>query len=247
MTSPPHPRRADALPRRGLEELVDSPALAGSLDDGRPPSPSIDHTATVDVLLDDRPLRERAREIVEVPGSAWTRAAVHGAGVLAVLSLVAGLGWGVVGLALMALVLLGVTLARVLRLPGDLQLLLDLTLVVAAWAALLQLYQRWWWLDMVVHMVATGLLAVLAVTGLLRAGTFAAGTSRRGRRLGLAAVTLAVGLALAVVWEVGEWAGHTYLDPAIFVSYEDTIGDLAAGGAGSAVAAAWLAWRRDGR
>ncbi|WP_418606141.1 hypothetical protein [Georgenia sp. SUBG003] len=55
-------------------------------------------------------------------------------------------------------------------------------------------------------------------------------------------VALAVGLALAVVWELGEWAGHTYLDPAIFVSYDDTIGDLAAGGAGAAVAGAWLFW-----
>ena len=226
MTSPPHPQRADALPRQVLD-VVAAP-------------------------LDDRPLRERAREIVDVPGPGWTRAAVRGAGGLAVLSLVGGLGWGVVGLALMSLVLLGVTLARVLRLPGGLQLLLDVALVVGAWAALLQLYQRWWWLDMVVHVVATGLLAVLAVTGLLRAGTFGVGTSGvatsgRGQRLGLAAVTLAVGLGLAVVWELGEWAGHTYLDPAIFVSYEDTIGDLAAAGAGSMVAAAWIAGRRDSR
>lgn len=219
MTSPHHPQRADALPRQVLD-VVAAP-------------------------LDDRPLRERAREIVGVPGPAWTRAAVRGAGALAVLSLVGGLGWGVVGLALMSLVLLGVTLARVLRLPGGLQLVLDVTLVVAAWAALLQLYQRWWWLDMVVHVVATGLLAVLAVVGLLRAGTFGVPTSGRGRRFGRAAVTLAVGLGLAVVWELGEWAGHTYLDPAIFVSYEDTIGDLAAAGAGSVVAAAWLAARRD--
>jgi hypothetical protein len=243
MTSPPLPQRADALPLQ-VHEVADGRALAGSLDDGPEPVPSAHRHPGTAGLLDDRPLRDRAREIVEVPGPARVRAAVHGAGALAVLSLVAGLGWGVVGLALMALVLLGVTLARVLRLPGELQLFLDVTLVVAAWAALLQLYQQWWWLDMVVHMVATGLLAVLAVIGLLRAGTFAAPSTGRGALLGLAAVTLAVGLGLAVVWELGEWAGHTYLDPAIFVSYEDTIGDLAAAAAGSAVAAAWLAWRR---
>lgn len=237
MTSPPHARRAHVLPHRVLVRPADGPEPALSPDGG----PALLGP------LDPRPLRERARDIVEVPGPAWARAAVRGAGAVAVLSLVGGVRWGAVGLALMALVLLGVTLARVLRLPGGLQLLLDVTLVVAAWAALLQLYQRWWWLDMVVHMVATGLLAVLAMIGLLRAGTFAAEPAGRGELLGLAAVTLAVGLALAVAWELGEWAGHTYLDPAIYVSYEDTIGDLAAGGAGSAAAGVWLAWRRDRR
>jgi len=193
-----------------------------------------------------RPLRERANELLEVPGRARMRAAVRGTSALAVLSLAGGaLGWGAVGLALMALVLLGVTLARVLRLPGGLQLLLNLTLVLAAWAALLELYQRWWWLDMVVHVVATALLAVLAVLGLLRARLLGGPPAGRAGRLGLAVVTLAVGLGLAVVWELGEWAGHTYLDRTIFVSYDDTIGDLAAGGAGSTAAGAWLARRWD--
>ena len=41
-----------------------------------------------------------------------------------------------------------------------------------------------------------------------------------------------LGAAAAVLWEVGEWAGHTFLDPRISVGYEDTIGDLVAGLAG---------------
>ena len=59
-----------------------------------------------------------------------------------------------------------------------------------------------------------------------------------------AAVALAVGLVLSVLWELGEWTGHLYLDPAIYVSLTDTIGDLAAGGLGAAVVAWWLATRR---
>jgi hypothetical protein len=172
------------------------------------------------------------------------RTVVRGLAVLTALSLVAALPWGVVGLSLMALVLLGVTLGRVVRLPGGLQLLVDVTLLVAAWAALLQLYQRWWWLDVVVHVVATGLLTVLAVVLLARTSLLPAPVPGRPERLRLSAVALAAGLALAVLWELGEWAGHLYLDPAIYVSVADTVGDLAAGVLGAAVAAWWLGTRR---
>jgi len=43
---------------------------------------------------------------------------------------------------------------------------------------------------------------------------------------------------LAVLWELGEWAGNAWLDRRIQVGYPDTMGDLAAGLAGSVVAAA---------
>ena len=48
---------------------------------------------------------------------------------------------------------------------------------------------------------------------------------------------------LAVLWEVGEWAGNAWLDRSIQVGYADTMGDLAAGLAGSAVAAVVVARR----
>ena len=42
-----------------------------------------------------------------------------------------------------------------------------------------------------------------------------------------------VGLALSAVWEIVEWLGHTLVDSQIFVAYDDTIGDIAAGGVGA--------------
>ena len=232
MTSPLHRERADARPR---------PAVADE-----PPHATVSRTGPPDLpaVADDGPLRDRAREVLEVPGGAAVRTGVHGVAALSALSLVAALPWGAVGLSLIALVLLGVTLARVVRLPGGLQLLVSITLLVAAWAALLQLYQRWWWLDVVVHLVATGLLTLLAVVLLARTGLLR--TAARGGPAGLrlAAVALAVGLVLSVLWELGEWAGHLYLDPAIYVSLTDTVGDLTAGGLGAAVVAWRLATRR---
>ena len=38
------------------------------------------------------------------------------------------------------------------------------------------------------------------------------------------------------MWEFAEWAGNNYITNEISVGYEDTLGDIAAGGAGSMVA-----------
>lgn len=193
--------------------------------------------------VDPRPLRERAREALAVPGPPWVRVGVRAVGALAVISLVGALPWGVVGLSLIALVLLGVTLARVVRLPGGFQLPMGTVLLLGAWAGLLQLYQRWWWLDIVVHAVATSLLAVLVTVALARTGAFRP-ASAGWARAGLALITVTLGLALGAVWEVCEWVGHSYLDRAIHVGYTDTVADLTAGGLGSAVAGGFLATRR---
>jgi glycosyltransferase involved in cell wall biosynthesis len=48
--------------------------------------------------------------------------------------------------------------------------------------------------------------------------------------------TVALGCALGVLWEIGEWYGHTFLDPRIQVGYPDTMGDLASDALGSLVA-----------
>ena len=49
---------------------------------------------------------------------------------------------------------------------------------------------------------------------------------------------------LALLWEMGEWFGHTRLDDRIQVGYEDTLGDLGAGVVGAVVAAVLLALSR---
>ncbi|WP_205754370.1 hypothetical protein [Arthrobacter sp. CAU 1506] len=45
-------------------------------------------------------------------------------------------------------------------------------------------------------------------------------------------------VTLGVLWELGEWLGHTYITPEIGVGYDDTIGDLAANLAGAVLGAA---------
>lgn len=87
-----------------------------------------------------------------------------------------------------------------------------------------------------VHAVTNGFIAALGTVLLVRVGLLSDSAGLRHPRLSLAIVTTSLGLSFAVVWEFIEWAGNRYLDPTIFVSYTDTLGDIAAGGLGSVVA-----------
>ena len=149
-----------------------------------------------------------------------------------------------VAAALFALVLLGLTLLRLLVRPV-LDAATGLVLVAAAWCSLLDLYLRYDRLDLVVHVAATGLGAAALHEALARTGVLAGADAPypRRARTGVVLVVLALGLALGVLWEVAEWFGHTQVDSRIQVGYDDTLGDLVAGGLGALVGGALLARR----
>ncbi len=148
--------------------------------------------------------------------------------------------FGPISVAVTALVLLALVLARLVGTPIGLVSVSGAVLLGAAWASVFDLYARIDWLDVVVHAVATGSLAAMCTGALLRAGIVTVGVGPRKPALVCVATALAVGLALGVLWELGEWFGHTYLDDRIAVGYDDTIGDLVAGGFGAAIAGALL-------
>lgn len=177
-----------------------------------------------------------------VHGPTWARVATDVVAVAGVLSLVVAFWWGAVVVALFALVLLGLTVPRVAGLPGAVQALGGATLLFAAWAATLGWYESVPSLDLLVHAVVNGQLAVLLVVVLLRTGALPPGVPRTGTVL----VTAALGALLGVVWEAGEWFGHSVLDEGIVVGYDDTMGDLLAGTVGAGIASILLAKRRGG-
>ncbi len=169
--------------------------------------------------------------------------------VAALASVVVGTaGFGPVVGAVFFLVLGGAMLARALGAPRTLDVAFGVTTLLAAWAAALDWYRALGWLDLAVHLVATGLIAALAHLTLVRLGVApppdaaAADRSQRHRpRLGAGVVTSAVGVALATLWELGEWFGNTVLDDRIQVGYTDTVSDLAAGAVGAVVAGVLVA------
>jgi hypothetical protein len=163
--------------------------------------------------------------------------------VLAVASVVvAATARGPVDAALFSLVLSGLVVPPAARVGPALDAAYGAGLLAAAWAGALDLYEAVSWLDLVMHLVVTGLIAAVAHLALARwTGAVAdpgatTGADGAARRVGVVAVTTALGLALSVWWEVGEYLGHTYADSSIHVAYRDTVGDMVMGGIGSTAA-----------
>src|SRR3954449_10242674 len=119
----------------------------------------------------------------------------------------ASLGWAVahgqwVNAALFSLVLLGLVLPRIVGSRPLADLRYGVVLLFAAWSAVLDLYIKYDWLDVVVHTVACGLTAALAHRLLVRCGVLptADAPGLRHPRVGLLLTTAALGTALGVLW-----------------------------------------------
>jgi hypothetical protein len=166
--------------------------------------------------------------------------ALRGLGVLSVV--VGGIQWGFVEVAVFGLTLLGMLVPRYLGLRPGFDIAVGGTLLVAAWSGVFELYTRVAWLDVVIHFSANGLLAAMIFVVASRTGVVPDVEPGTPSLLRSAFLTTVFGLAAGVLWEMGEWAGHTLIDPAIFVGYTDTIGDLAVGGLGSLLAGLGIRW-----
>lgn len=172
---------------------------------------------------------------------------------LSVLSVLAALVLlGPVETALFLLVLLGLLVARALDVFPRFDAAYGVVLLTAAWSSVADLYARISWWDLAVHFAATGTLAVIAYFLLVQFGAVPGvrHPHRPSRSLPVvvALLVVALGLGMSVLWEIGEWWGHTYVDDSINVGYTDTMADLAAGGVGALVSGLFLgdAARRSG-
>ncbi|WP_265521185.1 hypothetical protein [Oerskovia flava] len=150
-----------------------------------------------------------------------------------------------VAVALFLLMLGGLMVPRAVGMPAVLDVAYGSALLLAAWAAQLGWYQAVPWLDLPVHAACTGLIAAVAAVALTRWQVLPGprDTSHAHRRTGVVVTTTGLGAVVAILWEIGEWAGFTYLDDRIGVGYTDTVTDLASGLVGSVVAGMALAVR----
>lgn len=148
---------------------------------------------------------------------------------------------GIAALALPALML-----PRMLGLAAWFDITACAAVLVAAWSNVFDLYRTVTGWDLVLHFLCTGVLAVVAAVILTRTGVvpLAAAVDGSGpslrRRTPVVLVPL-VALAISAVWEMIEWLGWRYLSEDIFVTYQDTIGDLVMGGLGGVAAGILLA------
>jgi hypothetical protein len=153
---------------------------------------------------------------------------------------VATIGWGGTAFPVMALCLLGVVVPRTLGLRPAFDVLVCVLVLVAGWSSVLEWYTSVFLWDKVVHVLLTGLLAAVAY---VIAADLRVVRPATDSPLGVVVIVTAVAaFGIGAVWEIGEWAGHTYVDSAIFVGYVDTVGDLAADGLGGVLAGFGLPW-----
>jgi len=134
----------------------------------------------------------------------------------------------------LAFALPGLLIPRFVGVRAGVDISFCLTLLVAAWSNVFDLYTRIAWWDLAVHFVCTAMIAALVYLWFSRLGVI----SSRGRYpvFGAVLITTMLGLALSALWEMVEWIGHAYISAEIFVAYDDTISDMAVGGLGALLA-----------
>lgn len=152
---------------------------------------------------------------------------------------------GLTDAAIVAFALPGLMLPRFVGMRPWADTAVSVTLLVAAWSNVFDLYTRIWWWDIVVHCACAGALAVVTYLFLAHRGIVPAPGDGGVPAAGAVVLTTAFGLALGALWEMVEWFGHAYLTDRIYVTLDDTIGDMAAGGLGALAAGLLLAhWPR---
>ena len=159
--------------------------------------------------------------------------AADGVRVVGVLCIIVALiGWSPLDVAVFALAMLGLVIPRFLGVRPALDAAYGVAVLVAAWSGLLNLYESIEYWDLLIHFVLNGLAASVIYVLAMRCGVI----PERAPYRSIVTLTTVFGLAAGVVWEIAEWAGHTFVDETIFVGYTDTIADLTVGGFGALLA-----------
>lgn len=157
--------------------------------------------------------------------------------VIAVLNVVVAAIWSTpTDAGILALSLPALMVPRMLGMRAWLDIAVGVTVLVAAGSNVFDLYRTITGWDLVVHFVCTGVIAATGYLVLARCGVVPRPDAATFRTRTGVVITAMLGLAVSALWEMIEWAGRTFVTSEIFVTYQDTIGDMAVGGLGALVA-----------
>jgi len=161
----------------------------------------------------------------------WFADAVRVLGLVSVV--VAGIGWSPVDAGIVAFVLPALLLPRFLGIRPWFDICCGTVILVAAWSNVLELYEAVAWWDLLVHFLCTGVIAVMLYLLLAMLWVVPLPPAAPGAARTPIVLVACLGLAVSSVWEMVEWFGHTFISADIYVSYQDTIGDMVLGGLGA--------------
>lgn len=133
---------------------------------------------------------------------------------------------------------------RRLELPKAFELSAAIGLVLNGWGNALLLFERIGWYDKAVHFLTPLLMVPPLYLVLARVGALPSPWSNDLRRgtLGVLVVTIALGVALAGIWEIIEGSSDRLLGTSLAHGYLETIDDLYSSLLGSVAAGAVLTW-----
>lgn len=182
-------------------------------------------------------MRENFLRRPSTPGE-WIADLLRVVGVLCVA--IAAIGWTWTDAGIVALALPALMAPKFVGVRPWFDIAFGVTVLIAAWSNVFDLYTTVPGWDIVVHFVLTGLSAALLYALLARREIVALPDVRRA---GTIVLTTTIGLALSALWEMLEWIGWRLIGDDIFVAYQDSIGDMAAGGLGALAAGVLLVFR----
>ena len=133
---------------------------------------------------------------------------------------------------------------RVLAMPRPFDAAFAALMLLSGWASARGWYFEHPWIDIPIHFALTGAAAAMLYFVVARVDLLPK-PDEPSLRHSVGAIVMVVALlggTTAVLWEIYEWLAATFVQSRILVGYDDTIGDMANGLAGSLVAGLLMAW-----
>jgi hypothetical protein len=149
---------------------------------------------------------------------------------------------------------LAVFVVRALDIPRPVDWVFCFAMFFQGWGNALHLFSEFWWYDNSVHITLPMSLAPILYIGFSRLDVVpdpSERVSRNSELLGMALITMCIGVTAASFYEIYEWVVDHWFGQHLFIGETDTVTDLADGFLGAAVGglflAAWAATRYTSR
>jgi hypothetical protein len=133
---------------------------------------------------------------------------------------------------------------RAIDVPRPVDWAFCLAMVFQGWGNALHLFSEFWWYDNCVHITLPMSLAPILYIGFARLDVVPEPAERAGHTselVGMALITLCLGVTAASFYEIYEWAVDHWLGQHLFIGETDTVTDLADGFLGAGIGGLFLA------
>jgi hypothetical protein len=137
-----------------------------------------------------------------------------------------------------------VFIVRAIDVPRPVDWVFCIAMVFQGWGNALHLFSDFWWYDNLVHITLPMSLAPILYIGFSRLDVVPEPAERTGHTselVGMALITLCLGVTAASAYEIYEWVVDNWFGQHLFIGETDTVTDLADGFLGAGIGGLFLA------